>query len=540
MWEPAKWTGGRSRAAAMAASTAIITAALLCLDIQANAADFSLKDERPAIVLPTSHWAGLYVGAQAGSLVDSGSNFAIFGVGSGGDGGDGGVGGDEEEGEGEGGAGGIGGAGNLISGVSQEAGDATIGLHLGYNWVRDPIVFGLEADIDAKDSLDTLLGTVRGRIGLSAGRALFYGTAGVAFLSVDDRATGIFLSGAGGAGGDGGNGELEGTDGEPGGSGSSVVTRSSGGSETGYVVGGGVELKLSNAVGIGVEGLYYSFDDSLGIAEDDDFFTVRGRLTVHLNRGEGGGETPQSWAGFYVGAHAGGMFDGGRNLDNSAFAAGVDGGPGGDGEDDDDTGGGGGGGGEGGTALAMLHQETLFGGGAQLGYNWQSGNWVFGVEGDATFSNEDHYRYLASARTRLGYASGSYLIYGTAGIAFAGTDRVTSIYAGDGQPGADGEDSEDIDPDEDASGGVGGLGGIAGSTRDEGDAVGFVIGAGVDAKLTDRITLGFEGLYYSFDDDASPAIADGASVSYLSDDSDVFVLRSRLSFSLSRHQEALK
>jgi opacity protein-like surface antigen len=185
--------------------------------------------------------------------------------------------------------------------------------------------------------------------------------------------------------------------------------------------------------------------------------------------------------------------------------------------------------------MAFFNQGMLFGGGGQLGYNWQSGNWVFGVEGDATFSDENSLRYLASARARLGYATGSYLIYGTAGVAFAGTDRTTSLFVGDGGPGGDGEDGGGG-----ADGGAGGAGGIAGSTQQEDDKVGFVIGAGVDAKLTDRVTLGFEGLYYSFDDESDPAIPAGASLSYGAEDNDVFVLRSRLSFSLSRHEDPLK
>ncbi len=67
-----------------------------------------------------------------------------------------------------------------------------------------------------------------------------------------------------------------------------------------------------------------------------------------------------------------------------------------------------------------------FAGGAQAGYNWQSGNWVFGVEGDieATaaddtfapwkFSNP----WFGTLRGRAGYAISNVLFYGTGGLAF--------------------------------------------------------------------------------------------------------------------------
>ena len=67
-----------------------------------------------------------------------------------------------------------------------------------------------------------------------------------------------------------------------------------------------------------------------------------------------------------------------------------------------------------------------FVGGVQAGYNWQTGPWVFGVEGDlqATgasdtfapwkFSNP----WFGTVRGRAGYAFNNILFYGTAGLAF--------------------------------------------------------------------------------------------------------------------------
>lgn len=67
-----------------------------------------------------------------------------------------------------------------------------------------------------------------------------------------------------------------------------------------------------------------------------------------------------------------------------------------------------------------------FVGGAQAGYNWQSGPWVFGIEGDLQgtgasdtfapwkFSNP----WFGTVRGRAGYALNNILFYGTAGLAF--------------------------------------------------------------------------------------------------------------------------
>lgn len=67
-----------------------------------------------------------------------------------------------------------------------------------------------------------------------------------------------------------------------------------------------------------------------------------------------------------------------------------------------------------------------FAGGVQAGYNWQTGPWVFGAEGDieATaaadtfapwkFSNP----WFGTLRGRAGYAISNVLFYGTGGLAF--------------------------------------------------------------------------------------------------------------------------
>ncbi|MDE2378446.1 outer membrane beta-barrel protein [Bradyrhizobium sp.] len=71
--------------------------------------------------------------------------------------------------------------------------------------------------------------------------------------------------------------------------------------------------------------------------------------------------------------------------------------------------------------------------GGQVGYNWQAGAWVFGLEADgdwadingsaacpnAAFVCATNVRTLASFRGRLGYAAGPVLFYGTGGAGFA-------------------------------------------------------------------------------------------------------------------------
>ena len=56
-------------------------------------------------------------------------------------------------------------------------------------------------------------------------------------------------------------------------------------------------------------------------------------------------------------------------------------------------------------------------GGVQIGKNWQSGQIIYGLEGDISFSGADGIDWMGTVRGRLGYLlSPSILAYGTAGI----------------------------------------------------------------------------------------------------------------------------
>jgi outer membrane immunogenic protein len=79
------------------------------------------------------------------------------------------------------------------------------------------------------------------------------------------------------------------------------------------------------------------------------------------------------------------------------------------------------------------------GGGVQAGYNFQSGNIVYGVEAEATLSSGGKKKSTTNLtaeqnargalKGRLGYSFGSTLVYGTAGVAIASA-RYTSPAVG--------------------------------------------------------------------------------------------------------------
>ncbi len=176
-----------------------------------------------------------------------------------------------------------------------------------------------------------------------------------------------------------------------------------------------------------------------------------------------------SWAGFYFGGHLGvGGQDYSGRIDTSSTTNPI--------EDPSD-----------------LDMNGILGG-FQIGYNVQSGYWVFGVEGDISFVDwSDRERaavadatapagatpdtlfgdtdVVASLRGRAGVIYESFLIFGTAGIAVTDADFAYR---------------------DDESGAKGGL---------DFNDVGFVIGAGVEKALDGTPwRIRGEGLYYIFND----------------------------------------
>jgi outer membrane immunogenic protein len=117
-----------------------------------------------------------------------------------------------------------------------------------------------------------------------------------------------------------------------------------------------------------------------------------------------------SWTGFYIGAHLGGAWAKKDWSENPIGSIGS-------------------------------HVADGFIGGFQVGYNWQTGPWVFGIEGqfswgDLTGSHvfsgdtfQTKVDALGSVAGRIGYAWDRMMVYGKGGWAYA-HDKYTSTAAG--------------------------------------------------------------------------------------------------------------
>jgi outer membrane immunogenic protein len=130
------------------------------------------------------------------------------------------------------------------------------GVQVGANYQIGAVVLGVEGDYSksAADKTD-YIASARGRLGFAFGNSLIYGTGGAAFLQWEDA------------------GRFD--------------------MSEGWVAGGGFEHKLTPNLSLGLEGLYYAFEDSAKNVQpqggfittydvDRDFYTVRARLNYHL------------------------------------------------------------------------------------------------------------------------------------------------------------------------------------------------------------------------------------------------------------------
>lgn len=166
---------------------------------------------------------------------------------------------------------------------------------------------------------------------------------------------------------------------------------------------------------------------------------LSGLIFSSANSFAGGGfvqdGAPAIWSGIYAGGHIGGTF---TSIDA-------------EGEDEINPDG--------------------FTGGVHVGYNFQNGKTVYGIEGDFSwtggketyFGDVIQQNYLASIRGRLGYALDNTLLYATGGIAWTEFE-------------------------------------VKGESPDF-DFTGYVLGAGVEHKLSKNLSIKGEALHYRFDDE---------------------------------------
>ncbi|MEH2473014.1 outer membrane immunogenic protein [Nitrobacteraceae bacterium AZCC 2161] len=310
------------------------------------------------------------------------------------------------------------------------------GVQAGYNWQTSNWMLGLEADIQAsgqhEDSTCLLscsattnvrfdrklewFGTARARIGYATGPVLTYVTGGFAYGDVKTAITertpvpvfGGFASPFPVAG-----------------------TFTNDQIRTGYTFGSGLEAALGGNWTGKIEYLYIDLGSRTGtysLAGTTHTVDTRYRDNIFragLNYRFGSNGTTASlpvanWSGLYIGGNVGSGL--GRN--RSSFNADI-----------------------------YAEQFDLvpdgFLGGGQIGYNWQSGAWLYGVEADfqgstqkdnkacitlcsagLSTSPEQKLPWLGTARGRLGYSIGSTLFYVTGGYAYGEVKTSLREFAG--------------------------------------------------------------------------------------------------------------
>jgi outer membrane immunogenic protein len=140
--------------------------------------------------------------------------------------------------------------------------------------------------------------------------------------------------------------------------------------------------------------------------------------------------------------------------------------------------------------LSTTLDPNSFIGGGQIGFNWQLGSLVLGIEGDlawrhgtdaatftsgnifgdfATFNTEQN--WVGTARPRLGFAAQNWLVYGTGGVAFGEFNHAYT----ETRPGL-----------------------VARAAATSDTKAGWTAGAGVAYAFTNQWSLGVEYLYMDF------------------------------------------
>jgi outer membrane immunogenic protein len=311
------------------------------------------------------------------------------------------------------------------------------GGQIGYNWQVPSfynMVFGIEADLQASgqrenDCIATCFlpsgisiniqqkidwfGTVRGRVGLATGPVLSYVTGGYAYANVSTSGAVTTVA--------------------PGVPFSLSETRG------GFVLGTGVEASLGGAWTGKIEYLYLDLGtQSQQLAAAGVFgtpFTVSSHVRDNIFRGGinyrfGGNSTYTApvgnWSGLYIGGNVGSL----TASNPSSYVVSPPG--------------------NGPNQQSFSLVPDGYEGGLQIGYNWQSSAWVFGLEADFQGATSRDNRtcggfcalsvpagfnlvydqkvpYFGTVRGRLGYSIGSTLFYATAGFAYGQTNTTLTI-----------------------------------------------------------------------------------------------------------------
>lgn len=361
---------------------------------------------------------------------------------------------------------------------------AIAGAQIGYNRQIEQIFYGLEGDFawtgfDKNKVLDKgkgylssridWLATIRGRLGLVAGNGMAYVTGGLALAQAGHCANRIDAICT--------NGDYESNNNR------NIAWD---GHQLGLVAGVGIEARLSKHLSLKGEYLYMHLDDKNIVYgkersadaikhHDLDFGTqvhmLRLGLNYHLNPMEMKDiDHTSGWSGAYAGIHAGlGAFTGTSfDWDSGIF---ID--PDGD-----------------------INLKGFAGlAGAQVGYNQQMGNILYGFEGDIAWTDFDMGRrfkatnyiaakmdWLATARARLGVVAGNGMAYVTGGLALA---QVGHCAASD----FDSFVTQPCIPNSDKN------------ISWDGIQFGLVVGAGIEARLSERLSMKGEYLYVQLEDE---------------------------------------
>lgn len=428
-------------------SLSIVAAGLAAIAMPAFAADMPAKAPARAAFYD---WTGFYVGANGGYGVarNPSSTTAWF-------------------------------AGDSVESFSNGPQGVLGGAQIGYNWQWQHLVLGAETDFQFSGQKDSVcvqrciptqalaieqkmpwFGTVRGRLGWAEGPALFYATGGLAYGRVETNA--VY------------------DDGGP------SVNRSASHNKTGWTAGVGVETALSGGWSAKAEYLYVNlgsvsdtFQWGAGIVRDtvssdirNNVFRVGVNYRPFADKASGAYASAEpvartvSWDGLHAGLNAG--YATARNPTSYS-------------------------------AVGFQPQNERFNldpsgliGGAQIGFDRQFARWVVGVETDIQASGQrssancviacttlgssarvdQQLTWLGTFRGRLGWTTGSSLLYVTGGAAY-GQANLHSAFRGS-----------------DLFGGAMASNGDASAVK-----LGWTVGGGIEAKLRGRWSAKIEYLY---------------------------------------------